>query len=98
MAKTVEHIRIGRRKDFGIGRTGAHLAPGVEQCVVTLLMKIAHLGRRLHVSANPGTSEITPVAVIARSNVDNYKVAVTDNPVRSKTPVRSGIGTRADNV
>src|ERR1017187_10124837 len=98
MAKAVEHIRIGRREDLGIGRTGAHLASGIEQRVVALLMQIAHLGRRLHVSANPGASEITPVAVITLSNVDNYKIAVTDNPVRSKTPIRSGIGTRADNV
>src|ERR1035437_6826307 len=98
MAKTVEHIRIGRCEDLGIGRTRPHLAPCVEQRVVTLLMKITHLGRPFHVSANPGTSEITPVAVIARANVNDYKIAVTDNPVRSKKPLRSGVGAGANNI
>src|SRR6195256_4568257 len=98
MAQTVQHVGIGRSEDFGIGRTGTHFASGIEQRVVALLMEIAHPGRRLHVSANPGARQIAPVAVVAGADVKNDEVTVADNSVRSKTPVGSGVRARADDV
>src|SRR5258708_37891421 len=98
MAQTVQHVGVGRSEDFGIGRTGTHFASGVEQRVVALLMKSAHLDRRLHVSANPGARQIAPVAVVAGADVENDEVAVADYSVRCKTSIGSGVRARADDV
>src|SRR5258706_11910813 len=61
-------------------------------------MKIAHLRRGLHVSPTPRSRQMAPVAVITGAYIQNDEIAVADNPVGCKTPVRSGVRTRADNV
>src|ERR1700687_5116863 len=61
-------------------------------------MKVAHLRRRLHVSANPGARQIAPVTVVAGAYVENDEVAVADDPVGCETPVWSGIRARTDDV
>src|SRR5216683_3287928 len=48
--QTVENIRIGGRENLGVRRARTHFTSRIKERVVTLLMKVAHFGRGLHVS------------------------------------------------
>ncbi len=49
-------------------------------------------------TANIDSGEIPIIAVYSGTHVDDHQVTMMDYPVRGEAAIRTGIGTRADNV